>query len=125
MAVHLETVARLRGDEGALAGMVLNLEAEVGGALEGAVVLVLVEGEPEVVDARGVPVARLEHDVDSPASDLDEPQPEAHLVELLPGRARLEPVRALTAPAVAADEREAELAEIPRLEEPDLLVTRW
>ena len=99
--------------------MVLNLEAEVGGALEGAVVLVLVEGEPQVVDARGVPVARLEHDVDSPRATSTS-RSRKPISSSLPGRARFEPVRAFTAPAVAADEREAELAEIPRLEEPDL-----
>jgi hypothetical protein len=66
------------------------------------------------------PSDRLEDDVHGATADLDETEPEAHAVELLPGRARLEPVRALAPPAVAADELEAELAEIAALEEPDL-----
>jgi hypothetical protein len=73
-----------------------------------------------MVDARNVPVTGLEDDVHRAAADLDQAEPEAHRVELLPRRARLEPVRALPSPAVAADELEAELAEIAALEEPDL-----
>ena len=118
--MHLEPVAGLRGDEGALARVVLDLQTEVAGAIEDGLVVVLVERDAEVVDARHVPVTGLEDDVHGPASDLDEPQAEADLVEVLPGRSGLEPVRALASPAVAADELEAELAEIPGLEEPDL-----
>src|SRR4051794_39795505 len=72
-----------------------------------------------MVDARHIPVARLEHHVDGPAAELDEAEAEAHLVELLPGGSRLEPMRALAAPAVPADQLEAELAEVAGLEEPD------
>ena len=46
--------------------------------------LLLVEREPEVVDPRQLPLARLDDDVDGPALELREPQLEAHLVELLP-----------------------------------------
>ena len=118
--VHFEAVSRLGGDERALARVILNLEAEVRGALESAVVLLLFEGDAEVVNARDVPVPGLEHDVDRPPRDLDKPEPEAHAIELLPGGSRLEPVRALAPPAVAPDEREPELAQIARFEEPHL-----
>jgi hypothetical protein len=118
--VHLEPVAGLGGDEGALARVILDLQAEVAGPVQHGLVVVLLERDAEVVDARHIPVARLEDNVDGAAPYFHEAQAKADLVELLPGRASLEPVRALAAPAVAADELEAELAEIPGLEQPDL-----
>ena len=118
--VHLQPVTGLRGHERSLPGMVLNLEPEIARAVEHGLVVLLVECDAEVVDAWHVPVARLEDDVDRPAPDLDEAKAKADPVELFPGRAGFEPVRALAAPAVAADELEAELAEIAGLEQPDL-----
>ena len=118
--MHLEPVAGLGRDERALARVILDLQAEIAGPVEDGLVILLVERDAEVVDSRHVPVTGLEDDVHGAAPDLDESQAEADLVELLPGRAGLEPVRALAPPAVAADELEAELAEIPGLEQPDL-----
>jgi hypothetical protein len=100
--------------------VILDLEAELAGTVDDRLVRVLVERDPEMVDARDVPVPRLEDDVDGSAGELDEAEPESDRVEILPGRARLEPLRALALPAVAADELEAELAEVPALEEADL-----
>jgi hypothetical protein len=73
-----------------------------------------------VVDARHVPVPRLEDDVHGSARELHEPKPEAHVLELLPRLAGLEPVRPLADPAVSRDEVEAEPPEIARLHEPHL-----
>ena len=56
--------------------------------------LVLVEREPEVVDARHRPLARLDDDVHRAALELGEPQLEARRVELLPRRPRARPRRA-------------------------------
>jgi hypothetical protein len=64
--------------------VVLDLQAEVPRPVEDGLVVVLVERDAEVVDARHVPVAGLEDDVDRPAPDLDEAQAEADLVEVLP-----------------------------------------
>ena len=118
--VDLEPVPGFRGDERPLAGVVLDLQPEVGGPLERLREAVVVEGDADVVDARVLPVARLEDDVDGAAGELDEPQAEAHRVELLPRRARLEPLGGLALPAVPAEEAEAELAEVTGLEEPHL-----
>ena len=118
--MHLEPVARLGGHERPLARMVLHLQSEVVGPVDHRLELLLVERDAEVVDARDVPVARLEDDVDGAPPELHEPQAKAHLVESLPGRPGLEPLRALALPAVAADQLEAELAEIAPLEEPHL-----
>ena len=85
-------------------------------ALDHVVELVLVEREPEVVDARQLPLAGLDDDVDGAALELGEPQLEAHLVELLPRDPGLERLVVLADPAVARDERERELADVARLD---------
>ena len=100
--MHLDPVARFGGDERSLARVILDLEAEVGGALERLGVALLVQRDPDVVDARVLPVAGLEDDVHRPAGELHEAEPETDLVQLLPGGARLEPLGALAAPAVPA-----------------------
>ena len=100
--------------------MVLDLEAEIGGALERLGEAVVVERDADVVDARVLPVARLEDDVHGSARELDEAEPEADRVELLPRCPGLEPLGGLAAPAVAAEEAKAELAQVPGFQEPDL-----
>src|ERR1051325_8734899 len=80
--------------------------------------LLVVEGEPEVVDARQGPLARLDDDVDRPELELRQAQLEAELWELRPGDARLVGREVLSDPAVAGDEVEAELADVARLDLP-------
>ena len=53
--VHLEPVAGLGGDERALPRVVLDLQAEVGRALERLGEAVVVERDADVVDARDAP----------------------------------------------------------------------
>ena len=118
--MDLEPVARLGGDERPLPRVVLDLEAEVGGALEGLGEAVVVEGDADVVDARVLPVARLEDDVDRSPRELDQAETKTDRVELLPRRPGLEPLGGLAPPAVAAEEAEAELAQVPGFQEPDL-----
>ena len=117
--VNLEPVAGLGGDERPFARVVLNLQLELDRALERRGVPVLVECDPEMIDAGPVPMAGLDHNVDRPAAELDQPEPESLRVEVVPGDTGLEPVRVLADPAVAADEREAELADVARLDQPD------
>src|SRR6266511_652958 len=118
--VHLEAIAGFGRDECSLPRMVLDLEAELASPFDDRLVLVLVERDPEMVDAGYVPVPRLDDDVDGSAPQLDEAQAKAHRVEVLPGGARLEPLRALPAPPVTPDELESELPQVAPLEEPDL-----
>ena len=81
--------------------------------------LVLVEREPEVVDPRQVPLARLDDDVDGAALELREPKLEVEPVELLPRDARAERLVVLADPAVPGDQVEAELAHVAGLDGPD------
>jgi hypothetical protein len=78
--------------------------------------LVLVEGEADMVDARQIPLARLDDHVDGAALELGQPEPESEPVEIVPGDAGLE-IRLLVAdPTVARDEAEAELRDVARLD---------
>ncbi len=54
-------------------------------------IAVLVERDAEMVDAGPVPMTRLEDDIHGTTRQLDEPKPEAFLLELLPRDAGLEP----------------------------------
>jgi hypothetical protein len=96
--------------------VVLHPELELLGALERLVELVLVEGDADVVDARKLPLPGLDDDVHAAALELREPELEAAPVELLPRDARLERGQVLGDPAVAGDQVETELAEIPGLD---------
>src|SRR5262249_12084992 len=78
------------------------------------------EREADVVDARQVPLARLDDHVDGAALELGEPEPESEAVELVPGDAGLE-IRLLVAdPPVARDELETQLRDVTRLAVADL-----
>ena len=82
--VEIEPVPGFGGDERPLARVVLDLEAEIGGALQRLGEAVVVERDADVVDARVLPVARLEDDVHGSARELDEAEPEADRVEAPP-----------------------------------------
>ena len=70
---------------------------------------------------RGIaPVPRLDDDVDRAPLELGQPQLEPVLVELLPARAGLDRDVVVADPAVAGDEVEAELADVARLDVPQL-----
>ena len=81
--------------------------------------LVLVERQPEMVDPRQVPLARLDDHVDGAALELGQPQLEPQPVELLPRHSGLEGLVLLSDPAVPRDEAECELAQVARLDLPD------
>jgi hypothetical protein len=118
--VHLEPVAGVGGDEGPPAGVLLHAQSALGRSLEHLAELVVVERHAEMVDPRQRPLARLDDDVDRPALELGEPVLEALLFELLPGDAGLEVHLVLADPPVARDQPEAELAQIARLDIPDV-----
>src|SRR6476659_4461940 len=69
-----------------------------------------------MVEPRQLPLARLDDHVDGAALQLAESQLEPELVELLPAVARLEGGRVLVDPPVPCDEREPELADVPRFD---------
>ena len=114
--VHLEPVAGVRGDERAPAPVRLDAQLPLDRAVDHVGELLLVEGEPEMVDARELPLAGLDDDVDRAALELREAQLEAHPVELLPGDSGLEGLIVVADPAVARDELERELADVARLD---------
>ena len=114
--MHLEPVARVRGDERAPAAVLLDAQVPLRRPPEHRLEVVLVERDAEVVDARDPPVTRLHDDVDRAALELRQPELEAVVVELLPRHARLDRHVLVADPAVAGDEVEAELAEIARLD---------
>ena len=118
--MHLEPVAGVRGDEGAPAAVCLDAKTACDRALEHLLELVLVEREPEVVDARHLPLPGLDDDVDAAALHLGQPQLEAEPVELLPRHPGLERLVLLADTPVPRDQPEAELADVPRLDLPDL-----
>ena len=84
--VDLEPVAGVRGDERAPAAVRLDPQVLVDRALDHLLELVLVEREPEVVDARQLPLPRLDDDVDRAALELGEPQLEPHACRAPPRR---------------------------------------
>src|SRR5438477_3362679 len=114
--MELEPVAGIGGDERAPAAVLLHPQVALLGALEGPVELVLVEHEPEVVDTRRRTLPRLDDDVHGAIIELDQPELEAHRVELAPGDPRLVGREVLADPAVARDEVERELADVARLD---------
>jgi hypothetical protein len=77
--------------------------------------LVVVERHAEVVDSRERPLAGLHDDVHGAALELRQPVPEPRALEVLPGDPGLEVHLVLADPAVARDQAEAELREVPRL----------
>ena len=95
--------------------MRLDAQLLLDGAVDDVRELVLVERQPEMVDAGQLPLAGLDDDVDRAALELGQAELEADLVELLPRDAGLERLVLLADPAVPRDEAERELAEVPRL----------
>src|SRR3954470_13478317 len=114
--MELEPVAGIRRDERPAAAVLLDAELRRVRASERSLELVLVEREPEVVDARKGPLARLHDDVDRPELELGQPQLEADGVELRPGHPRLVRRKVLADAAVPRDQVEAELADVARLD---------
>src|SRR5215211_1540574 len=113
--MKLDAISRARCDERASAAVFLHAERELVGARERRGEGVLLERDADVVDARQVPLARLDDDVDGAALELGQPQLEADPVQLVPRNARLV-ARVLFADApVARHELEAELRQIARL----------
>src|SRR5207245_9616477 len=107
--VQLEPVARIRRDERAPATVLLHAQLARLRARQGGDELLLVESEAEVVDARQLPLPRLDDHVDGAALQLGQAQLEAQLVQILPPVSRLERGDVLADPAVASNEVEAEL----------------
>src|SRR5215218_1856150 len=70
--VHLEPVTGARRDEGAAPAVLLDTKLHLGRACEHLLELVVVAGEPDVVDARYVPLPRLDDDVHAAALQLRE-----------------------------------------------------
>src|SRR3954451_16841264 len=82
--MELEAVARARRHERAPAAVLLHAQVELLGARDRLVELVLVEREPEMVDARERPLPGLHDDVDGAELELGEAELEAQLVVLRP-----------------------------------------
>src|SRR5690348_10993647 len=114
--MELEPVAGVRRNERPTTAMLLHAEVVPLGARERRVELVLVEHEPEVVDARCRPLARLDDDVDGAFLELGEPELEPHRVELAPGHPRLVGCEVLADPSMPGDEIERELADVASLD---------
>src|SRR5918995_2209470 len=117
--MDLQPVAGVRGDERPPPPVRLHAQLLVDGAIDDLGEFVLVECEPEMVDARQVPLAGLDASVDSAPLQLGQPELEAHPIELLPRHPRLEGLVVLTDPPVPRDEVERELGEVPLLDLPD------
>src|SRR5215207_763357 len=117
--MDLQPVAGVRGDERPPPSVRLHAQLLVDGAIDDLGELVLVEREPEMVDARQVPLAGLHDDVDCAPLQLGQPELEAHPIELLPRHPRLEGLVFLADAAVPRDEVERQLAEVPLLDLPD------
>ena len=123
--MQLDAVAGARRDERAPAAVLLDAQLELGRAREHRREVVLVERDPDVVDARQVPLPRLDDDVDRAALELAEPQLEAVAGRAPPRRRRARRRVLVADPPVARDELEAELAEVAGLDLADADVTRW
>jgi putative membrane protein len=117
--MKLQPVARVRGDEGPATAVLLDAQLLLHRPIEGRDEAVLVEREPQVVDAGEIPLTGLHDDVDRAALQLGQPQLEAATVEIVPGVAGLERNQVVPHPPVAGDELEAELPEVARLDLPD------
>ena len=93
---------------------------ELRNAVECGLEVVLVERQPQMIDARQLPLAGLHDDVHAAALELREAQLEPDPVELLPGGSGLERGQVVRDPPVARDQFEAELAEVASLDLPHL-----
>src|SRR5438067_7032175 len=113
--MQLEPVAGVRRDERPPAAVLLDAQLRVRRPVERRLELVLVEREPEMVDARQRPLSRLHDDVHRALFELAEPQLEPAVVQLGPGHTRLVGRQVLADAAVPRDEVEAQLADVPRL----------
>ena len=119
--MELQPVARVRRDERAPAAVLLHAQVALLRARESCDEVVLVEREPEVVDARQLPLSRLHDDVDGAALQLGQPQLEPHRGRGRPSRSPASnEVVLLADAAVPGDELEAELADVARLDLPHL-----
>jgi len=114
--MQLEPVARVRGDKGAPPTVFLDPKLPHLRARERLHELVLVEREAEVIDARQLPLTRLDDDVDCAALELRQPELEPYAIQVLPAVACLEGGHLLADPAVSRDQVEAELADVARLD---------
>src|SRR5262249_30907431 len=115
-----QPVAGVRRHERPAPAVLLDSQLAHLGAREGLHELVLVEREAEVIDARQLPLAGLDDDVDRTTLELGEAQLEAGAVEVLPAVTGLERRPLLADPAVPRDQVEPELPEIPGLDLPHL-----
>src|SRR5699024_2399554 len=103
-------------DERAPPAALLDRQVPGGRTHQHGLEVLLVARDAEVVDPRQPPVAGLADGVDRAALERRQAQLEALAVELLPRRARLDRAVAVPDPAVARDELEAELADVPGLQ---------
>src|SRR3954452_25048394 len=114
--MQLQAKAGVRRDERAPAAVLLHAQLAHLRARERGDEVLLVESEPEVVDAWELPLPRLDDDVDGAALELREAQLEAHAIEIVPAVAAFEGGRVLADPPVPRDQREAELADVACLD---------
>jgi hypothetical protein len=118
--MDLQPVARVGGDEGAAAGVLLHTQTPPRGALQHLVELVVVERDPDVVDARQRPLPRLDDHVHRTPLELAQPVAEPLLLQLVPRDSGLEMDLILADTTVARDQPEAELAQVTRLDLPNV-----
>src|SRR3954447_16107120 len=104
--MQLEPVAGVRRDERPPAAVLLHAQLTHLRARQRRDEVVLVEREPEVIDARQLPLPWLDDDVHGPSLELGKAKLEPHAVEVVPPGARLEGGRLLADPPVPRDERE-------------------
>src|SRR4051812_21571763 len=116
--MQLQPVAGVGRDERPPAAVLLHPQLGLLGPRDRLLELLVVEREPQVVDARQRPLSRLHHDVDGAELELGEPQLEPERVELTPRDTRLVRRQVLADPAVPGDQVEAELADVARLDLP-------
>src|SRR3954447_14718661 len=116
--MQLQPVAGVGRDERPPAAVLLHPQLGLLGPRDRLLEFLVVEREPQVVDARQRPLSRLHHDVDGAELELGEPQLDPERVELTPRDTRLVRRQVLADPAVPGDQVEAELADVARLDLP-------
>jgi glyoxylase I family protein len=114
--MELEPVAGVRRHERAAPAVLLHAQVGIFGTCDRALELVVVERQPDMVDAWHCPLSRLYHDVDRAELELRQAQLEPERVELHPRHPRLVRRQVLPDAAVARDQLEAELADVARFD---------
>src|SRR5204863_7750844 len=114
--VQLDAEARSGGDERPPRSVFLDAQVELVGARDRRREVVLVEDETDVVDAGHLPLAGLDDDVDGALLEFGQAVLEADAVQLLPRDAWLVAAVLVLDAAVARDEAEAELRQVPGLD---------